>query len=199
MASDREQAFYNIEEISYYSVATTLDLLFRQKYFKSAAYSGAAINVIKSMNFDFEDEIIPITQELGPSASKRPRLAVTTATSSSWEGLDNEGNISDSETEAPSMTLNEKLEDYLKLKNVYMDLNPLIWWKENKTKYPKLAKIARIYLSAPAGNQSSESAFLVAKNICGGKRGSLLPENTRMLHFLKCNLPAVRFNVFHLA
>lgn len=110
---------------------------------------------------------------------------------------DNETSSGD-ENEAQVMTVQEEMEKYLNLRNIDVNLDPLRWWKENAAAFPRLAKAAKIYLSAPAGNQSSETAFLVAKNVCGGNRGRLLPENNRMLHFLRCNLAAVGFNTFNL-
>jgi len=55
-------------------------------------------------------------------------------------------------------------------------------------------KIAMKYLSAPISSVESERHFKSAKNLTGGNRTRLLPENVHRLLFLKHNLSAVGFN-----
>lgn len=192
------EVVYNIEDIPYFTVATTLDPRFRQKYMKSAAYSGAAIDKIKDIVRDFGDEMAH-TPGQTVTMNARPPAPAAGAGSGSWEGLDDGEEASSDENEAPAlMTIQEEIEKYLATKNIPLNMDPLIWWKENAATFPRLAKVAKCFLTAPAGNQSSETAFLVAKNVCGGNRGRLLPENTRMIHFLRCNLPSVGYNTFKL-
>ncbi|KAI4799905.1 hypothetical protein KUCAC02_016443 [Chaenocephalus aceratus] len=72
-------------------------------------------------------------------------------------------------------------------KAIPKDKNPLQWWKENETKFPSLAVVARSYLAAPATSTPSERLFSAAGNIVSKKRASLTKEHVDMLTFLHSN------------
>ena len=57
------------------------------------------------------------------------------------------------------------------------EVSPLMWWKQNQSRFPALARMARRYLSVPA---PSEMAFSIAGEIFNKKR-TCLPENVSML------------------
>lgn len=65
--------------------------------------------------------------------------------------------------------------------------NPLDWWRDNKDKYPTLAKLAKSYLCIPSSSTPSERLFSAAGNIASKKRASLSPEHVDMLTFLHSN------------
>ena len=68
------------------------------------------------------------------------------------------------------------------------EVSPLMWWKQNQSRFPALARMARRYLSVPATSTPSERAFSIAGGIVNKKRACLLPENVSMLIFLYENL-----------
>lgn len=72
--------------------------------------------------------------------------------------------------------------------------DPLDWWKVNATKYPKLAKLARKYLSAPPTSVPSERLFSEAEAIYDARRSRLNPDKVEMLLFIRGNLPLLEFN-----
>ena len=65
----------------------------------------------------------------------------------------------------------------------------LKYWKENKTHYPALARLAQAYLSAPCTSVDSERLFSLASNVIDEKRNRLSGEKAKMLLFVKKNLP----------
>ncbi len=67
------------------------------------------------------------------------------------------------------------------------DHGTLDWWKGRAEAYPRLAALAKKYLSCPASSVPSERIFSLAGNIVSKKRASLKPENVDMLIFLKKN------------
>lgn len=78
-------------------------------------------------------------------------------------------------------------EKYLDEEEIGFDEDPLEWWKNNESRFPKIAVLARRYLSIPASSAPSERVFSTAGHIVNVKRTSLLPENVDMLVFLNKN------------
>ena len=76
---------------------------------------------------------------------------------------------------------------YFGEKSIPKDKNPLQWWKENETKFPALALVAKSYLAAPATSTPSERLFSAAGTIVSKKRASLTKEHVDMLTFLHSN------------
>ena len=76
---------------------------------------------------------------------------------------------------------------YFREKQIPKDKNPLQWWKENETKFPALAVVAKSYLAAPATSTPSERLFSAAGSIVSEKRASLTKEHVDMLTFLHSN------------
>lgn len=73
------------------------------------------------------------------------------------------------------------------------DIDPILWWRNNKNLYPQLTKLAVIYLGAPATSTYSERIFSEAGNIYTQKRSVLRPELAESLLFLHHNLPRINF------
>lgn len=63
--------------------------------------------------------------------------------------------------------------------------DPLIWWRENKVRFPTLSKLARSLLCIPATSTPSEQIFSAAGNICSQKRASLIGDHVET--FLSLN------------
>lgn len=77
---------------------------------------------------------------------------------------------------------------YVSEAQISHNLDPIIWWKNHKEKYPALYKLALKYLSIPATSAVSERTFSTAGNIVTAKRSCLSPENVNMLTFLYQNI-----------
>ena len=65
--------------------------------------------------------------------------------------------------------------------------NPYEWWRDNKTRYPLLAQLARKYLSTPPTSVPSERLFSSAGEIYDERRNRLTPKNAETLLFIKNN------------
>lgn len=68
---------------------------------------------------------------------------------------------------------------------------PLIYWQENKDRFPSLARAARAFLCAPCTSVDSERLFSTAGLILDDKRNKLTSQNVEMLIFLKKNLSLI--------
>lgn len=61
----------------------------------------------------------------------------------------------------------------------------LVWWRENQTAYPRMAKVARDYLAIPASSVSIERLFNVGRDVIGIRRHSMNSNTFRMLLLLQ--------------
>ncbi|KAK1875359.1 Zinc finger BED domain containing protein 1 [Dissostichus eleginoides] len=93
----------------------------------------------------------------------------------------------DQETEDHKKEMKTNLEDRTKV-----DKGPLIWWKLNEERYPKLARAAKRIHSIPSTSTPSERIFSKAGFIVSKTRSSLLPDNTDKLVFLSHNMRRLR-------
>ena len=101
----------------------------------------------------------------------------------------------DTELQADSVpseyTPAEEVADYLRQPNIQRQLDPLDWWKVNQQKYPRVADIARRYLSSPSTSVPSERLFSSAGDLYSDSRNRLLGQRADMLLFIKHNLKFV--------
>jgi hypothetical protein len=72
------------------------------------------------------------------------------------------------------------------------DMNILIYWKNNKSSYPTLAKIAKRILSIPATNTSVERLFSDSGNTITNRRTRLQTSKVNQLLFIRRNLSVLR-------
>ena len=66
--------------------------------------------------------------------------------------------------------------------------NPLEWWRINHQSFPRLAVLAKKYLSCPPSSVESERLFSLGGNIFTSRRNRLTPEHGEKLMFLNFNL-----------
>ena len=69
------------------------------------------------------------------------------------------------------------------------DIEPdyVCWWAKNKMRFPVLAKLAQLHLSAPPTSGPSERLFSTAGDIYDEKRNRLLLEKAETVLFIKHN------------
>lgn len=73
------------------------------------------------------------------------------------------------------------------------DSDPLVYWKENASRYPLLAPVARRFLGAPASSAASEQTFSVAKAVYDPRRSKMSPRKAEALILLNRNLPLINY------
>jgi hypothetical protein len=62
------------------------------------------------------------------------------------------------------------------------------WLMSRRASFPSVFRVAAHFLSTPAGSVDSERAFSLVGDLVNQKRSRLLPENVRILSFLKANM-----------
>ena len=115
-------------------------------------------------------------------AAKRARLDI-----SPLELLAAELGASAASETVSSQTAANEVRQYLSLTNVPLQHCPLAWWKEHCGQYPRIAKVAQRYLSAPPTSVASERLFSTAGNLYSDQRSQLAPERAEMLLFIREN------------
>ena len=70
--------------------------------------------------------------------------------------------------------------------------NPLIWWRKNENRFPRIASLAAQYLAIQATSASSERLFSVAGLTISKDRARLTSDNAAMLIFLHDNIDNIR-------
>lgn len=91
----------------------------------------------------------------------------------------------------------DEVTEYLREDKITFNQNPFEWWTSKKGKYPILAKIARIYLAAPATSTPSERLFSDAGNVLSEKRTRMDSELFKRIIFLKRNASKVNNNIYN--
>lgn len=61
----------------------------------------------------------------------------------------------------------------------------MAWWRTNRFKHPRMAKIARRYLSIPASEVGVERLFSRGRDLLGLRRYALQPATIKILTVLK--------------
>ena len=80
---------------------------------------------------------------------------------------------------------------YMKEKLSPQRLDPLEFWQKSHKLYPNLDKPVRVYPCPTPFSVTCERAFKVAKNVVGGNRVRLRPDNLEMMLFSKYNVRAL--------
>jgi len=83
----------------------------------------------------------------------------------------------------------------------YLDQPPIprtscvrTWWRENESRFPGLARVARRYLGAPSTSVDSERLFSSAGNVFTVQRSRLAADRAEMIIMVKRNLRALDYD-----
>jgi hypothetical protein len=82
--------------------------------------------------------------------------------------------------------IEDELQMYLVEKSV-PDCDPLVWWKENEGRFPKISHVAKSVLSVPATSVPSERVFSCAGTLLNKLRNSLSSDFVDTVIFLNKN------------
>ena len=80
-----------------------------------------------------------------------------------------------------------ELEAYLRVPQVYSNVNTLQWWKDHEAEFPHVARMAKQYLGVPATSASVERLFSSVGLVKTDLRGSLLDSTTVDIMWAKHN------------
>ena len=86
------------------------------------------------------------------------------------------------------MSMMRELDLFLIEDTIDSECCPLKWWKKHKDEFPRIAKVAKIFLGIPGSQSTSERIFSSAGGIVTEKRTCLASSNVGILGFLHDNL-----------
>lgn len=164
-----------------YALSTALD-----PRFKAVCYDTSERQWLKGELCSSLEKSLPQGQEEEePTVSHAPAQAVC---SDVWNVF---GSLASSSTPSStrSQRLKEQVEEPLHAPVQPCSENPFLWWKNfGAAKYPSLSRLARLYLSVPATQVSSERLFSATGNVVTARREHLLPEHIEQLVFLHSSM-----------
>lgn len=78
-----------------------------------------------------------------------------------------------------------EIEDYMEEEVIGESEDPLIWWKENASRFPTLSLLAKKYFGTPATSVPCERLFSIAGEVISKKRNRLSVGQAEMYVFMK--------------
>ncbi len=118
----------------------------------------------------------PVAEAEEPTPTKKKKSASLETVNSILAGI---FQLTQDEAKLPDYMAEEELLRYLQEEPVELTAVPMLWWKENCSRYKHLAQLARKYLCLPATSVPSERLFSTAGNIVSAKRSCLDADNVR--------------------
>ena len=87
----------------------------------------------------------------------------------------------------PITSASNEITEYLALKDINFESDPLVWWFEHEKRFPILSNLAKKYLAVYSCSTSSERLFSDAGNVLTAKRTQMNSKLFKKIMFLKRN------------
>ena len=185
-----KKRFEKILADKFYWIGTCLDPRFGSEALENVEYLRAvksSLNILLELESDTfrlsdKDPIQESTQIEEPSLKRRKSLfPAKSYTKDHWKFLRSTDVL---EMEITLYRAEGRILDGIS------ELDPISWWEGNSTKLPLMAKLAKVYLLAPASTADVERLFSVAGRICRPHRSMLNTKTIELLVTLKYRLLA---------
>ena len=178
--------FTGIEENKVLSLATYLDLRFKDKFFSGNIIKATIKEMLlEEMSIIANASLSNTDSEIeGPSKSKRLCPLQSTVLLDVFSEI-----VADSNETNDDHPVNAgEVDRYLNVPIIdFKTGDPYLWWSQHHQEFPFLSKLACRYLSAPATSVPSERLFSVAGDLHDEKRNRIMPELSQDLLFIQNN------------
>ncbi|KOS39661.1 hypothetical protein ACN38_g9487 [Penicillium nordicum] len=161
-----------------YAVCTMLSPDNRFQFFFSDDWSDAK-ELRDQYRVAFQDALTPIQERLSSTKAKGPQESSTSAPRSILHNL-----VRSQKSIPKSKPVVDEITQYLD--GNITDSEPLSFWKDNESRFPAIASLARDYLAIPATGAGVERLFNTARDICHYRRGSLKSSTIEELMLYLC-------------
>jgi hypothetical protein len=149
---------------------------------------------IKDLSFVTVQQRFDTEELLGDlySQEKASELLSSSFTSDSTQGTEEENESQKYDSIFASFKTSDvevvnEVTDYLSLKKINFESDPLVWWHGQEENFPILSRFAKKYLAVYACSTSSERLFSDAGNLLTAKRTRMSPKLFKKIMFLKRN------------
>ena len=154
-------------------IATAIDPKFRQLKFLDE-YEVKTELVRRAAAVEMSVHVPPTDDFTTPPSPKKSKSALDIL-------------LGEEEASSPDGSIEAEITQFYMEKPVPRDTNPMDWWRENNTRFPKLAQLAKSVLCVPATSTPSKRLFSTAGLTVSKLRSCLKPENVNALIFLNAN------------
>ena len=170
--------FNNLESTSCMVLSSALDPRFKPlKFIKEEEMENIKLHLVSQISN------LPIYQDHGYATEEEPPPTKKSAMEIIFGG-DDDSSLTSHSADSPT----DEVTQFIAEKAVSKSSSVTLWWKQNSYKYPRLARIARQYLSIPGTSATSERVFSTAGLTVTKLRNSLKPSHVNSLVFLNKNL-----------
>ena len=196
ISEELNQRFAFLDTDDIYNLSTILDPRYKTR-FSSSCSKGIFTELLKTKLDETEKESTAAEADDTTTPPPKKRKVATdkssewTTVSNAMKGLLSSSSDDDESTSErrASVKSTKEVDQYLSLRRISHDNDPLSWWRENATSFPLLSKLARRYLACPPSSVPSERLFSIAGNIYDEKRNRLAGARAEKILFLKSNIP----------
>ncbi|CAH0560490.1 unnamed protein product [Brassicogethes aeneus] len=179
--------FYNIEQNKIFAEATFLDPRFKKHGFTNSSNFDVAKNNITRYLTNFNEEDTQTENAAKTIEESKTTEPTQKCLSKIWESFDQKvSNLIG--TTNPKFACMIEIDKYLQEPLLQRTENPLKWWQERKSIYPRLYQLAVKKLCVVATSVPSERIFSKAGQTVTDRRNRLSGEKVRQLVFLNVNL-----------
>ena len=194
MLRSLKQRFSDIRDKQHLVLASLLDPRFKNRFFDGAEQQAKAKEIMleevrkltgKPVTEVQDSESGDESHETGPASKCINRRTEATELWESFEEiLEESGSLVDSGPTSVASSVEQYLAEPL---IEFHRSNCYDWWRDNKVRFPQLAKLAQQYLATPPTSVPSERVFSGASDLYDEKRNCLNPEKAEILLFIKNN------------
>lgn len=182
LVSSLNKRFDNIEQNNTFSECTFFDPRFKRHGFTSNDTFEACKQRITSYISNFQQEPVNESNQEGIES-----ILQTKKKSKIWEHFDTNVSKLVGSTN-PKVASIIEVEQYLQEPLLLRTADPLMWWKERKSVYPRLYELAMKKLCIVGTSVPSERVFSKAGQVVTEKRSRLSGEKVNQIVFLNMNL-----------
>nr|XP_023693584.1 zinc finger BED domain-containing protein 4-like [Paramormyrops kingsleyae] len=185
--------FNNIEQEPLYSLATVLDPRYKNRYFSAEVKDEVKLLLLAKL-----EKLQPRCTAVDEKPVAGTSTGLETGDSDAPSGkrcsllFEVHNEILKENTEKEQQLANQsalQVQSYLSEVPIDRSQDPLAYWKLNKNRFPHLALLAQVYLSAPWTSIESERLFSLAGHVVDEKRSRMSGDKAEKLLFIKKNLP----------
>jgi hAT family C-terminal dimerisation region len=167
-------------------LATLLDPRYKDKFISSAENKQQASVLL--LELASQANLATVESEVAALSALPTKKARTDESTSVWVAYDAFVKKEVASSGTLSSLENIQLQNYMAEGTIDRTVSPFVWWACNKSRFDRLAIVAKKYLGAPSTSVASERLFSTAGKIYTEERNRLHADKAEKLLFVKYNM-----------